>query len=88
MSILLSSGDFAKLTSGEPSMTLLLAQRFENVAVVRLQLITVQARQTLPIDVVGIGDGLLNGGRLCSSAILRKSRNVNCSEPVLSHAEA
>ena len=25
------------------------------------------------------GDGLLNGAQLCSSAILRKSRNVNCS---------
>lgn len=28
---------------------------------------------------LGMGEGFLKGGRLCSLAILRNSRNVNCS---------
>jgi hypothetical protein len=64
----------------------LFAQRFENVTIARLQLAAVQTHQTLQSALLGIHDGLLNGGRLCSFAILRKSRETNYSEPVLSGA--
>src|SRR5687768_9697527 len=41
------------------------------------------ATRLCQLTFLGIGDGLLNCGRLCSSDI-----NVNCSEPVLSHARS
>ena len=51
MPILLSSVEFSKVTGTDAC--LLLAQRFEHVAIVRLQLIAVQPHQTLPINALG-----------------------------------
>jgi hypothetical protein len=36
-------------------------------------------------DVPGMGNGTLNGGRLCSSVILRNSKNVKLREAVLTN---
>jgi hypothetical protein len=43
------------------------------------QFVAIAPEQFRPGKLGGTGDCRLNGGRDCSSAIFRNSRNVNCS---------
>jgi hypothetical protein len=76
---LLPSEGFSKLTGREPSISFLFAKHLKQMAIMNFQLIAVLGEQASQSKPFGMGDRLLKGARLCSSAILRKSRNVNCS---------
>jgi hypothetical protein len=67
-----------RLAEDDAQHALLFAERFEHMPVMRLQFIAVASRLD-QANSLGTAEGLLNGGRDCSSAILRNSRNVNCS---------
>ena len=51
----------------------------QHVPVMNLQAVPFEAHQRRPVQTLGTIAGRLNGDRVCSSAIFRKSRNVNCS---------
>ena len=76
MPILLSSGQFSKLTSGAPSMPFCLPSDSSPC-----RKCVSSSSPSSPIRLCQsrsreLATALWNGGRLCSSAILRKSKNV------------